>query len=100
EHGDDDEVGQDEGPAARPRAPEAPADVGDPDADLDGQGTRQRLADRDALAHLLLGQPLSLADQLPLPLAHEGDGPAESDEPKAQIVSDELSDRHALRWIL
>src|SRR6266487_4514896 len=74
EHGDDDEVRQDEGPAARPRAPEAPANIRDPDTDLDGQGARQRLADRDALSHLLLGQPLPLANQLPLHLPHEGDG--------------------------
>ena len=40
ERRDDDEVRQDERPAAGPGPPEAAADVRDPDADLDGEGAR------------------------------------------------------------
>src|SRR5438552_6458273 len=75
----DHEVRQDERPSAGPGAPEAAADVRDPDADLDREWTRQRLADRDTLA-LVLGDPLPVADQLPLHLADEGDGAAEAEE--------------------
>src|SRR5436309_10838636 len=60
ERRDDDEVRQDERPAAGPRAPEPPANVRDPDANLDGEGAGQRLAHRDALAHFLLREPLLL----------------------------------------
>jgi len=100
EPSDDAEVQQDEGPAARPCPPEAPPDVRDPDPDLDGQRARQRLAHRDALSHLLLGQPLPLGDQLPLHLPHEGDRTAETDQPKAQVVPDEFSNRNALCCLL
>ena len=59
ERGDDHEVRQDEGPAAGPGAPEAAAQIGDVDADLDRERPRQRLADRDGLAHLLLRRATS-----------------------------------------
>ncbi len=100
EHGDDDEVRQNEGPAACPRTPEAPANIGDPDADLDSQRPRERLTDRDAFAHLLLGQPLPLPDQFPLHLAHESDGTAEADRPKAEVVADEFSNGDAPHRLL
>ena len=83
EHGHDDEVGQDEGPAAGPGAPEASADVRDPDAHLDGEGPREGLADRDPLAHLLFGEPLPLGHQLALHLPDERDGAAEAEETEA-----------------
>ena len=47
EPGDDEEVGQDEGPASGPGAPEAGAEIGDEDADLDGERTGQRLRNGD-----------------------------------------------------
>jgi len=72
-------------------APRSPANIGDPDANLDSQRPRERLTDRDAFAHLLLGQPLPLPDQFPLHLAHESDGTAEADRPKAEVVADEFS---------
>ena len=78
-----------------PRTPEAAADVGNPDADLDREGSREGLTDGDALAHLLLGQPLPLADHLAFHLADERDGAAEAEEAEAQIVPDKLADGHA-----
>ena len=41
ECGDDDEVRQDEGPAARPRAPKTRAQIGDVDSNLNGEWPRQ-----------------------------------------------------------
>jgi len=49
------------------------------------------LTDGDALAHLLLGQPLPLADHLAFHLADERDGAAEAEEAEAQIVPDKLA---------
>src|SRR5947209_82357 len=95
ERRDDDEVRQDERPPAGPRTPEAAADVGNPDADLDREGSRERLTDGDALTHLLLGQPLPLADHLAFHLADERDGAAEAEQAEAQIVPDKLPDGHA-----
>src|SRR5438445_3461163 len=60
ERRDDDEVRQDERPPAGPRTPEAAADVGNPDADLGREGSRERLTDGDALTYLLLDQPLPM----------------------------------------
>src|SRR5207249_11142201 len=100
-HGrDDDEVRQDERPSSGPGAPEAAPNVRDPDADLDRQRTRQRLADGDALAHLLFAEPPLVADQLALHLAHERDRTAEAKDTEAQIIPDELADRHAVRRLL
>ena len=96
EHGNDHEVRQDERPVARPGAPEAAPDVRDPDADLDREWPGQRLADRDALAHLFLGQPLSLAHQLALQLADQGHGTAEADQAEAQVIPHQLADGDAL----
>src|SRR5262249_14548115 len=93
---DDDEVRQDEGPAARPRAPEAAPDVGNPDANLDGEGPPQRLAHSDALAHLFLGEPLLVAAESALHLTDEGHRPAEAEDAEPQVVPDELADGHAL----
>jgi len=80
-------------PAHAPQ--KAAADVGNPDADLDREGSREGLTDGDALAHLLLGQPLPLADHLAFHLADERDGAAEAEEAEAQIVPDKLADGHA-----
>src|SRR6266545_4051600 len=95
----DHKVRQDERPSARPRPPEATANVRDPDADLDRERTRQRLAYRDALAHLVLGEPPLVADQLALHLADEGDGAAEAEEAEPEVVPDELADGDALRCL-
>src|SRR5439155_1604295 len=87
------------GACRSPSTPEAAADIGNPDADLDREGPREGLTDGDALAHLLLGQPLPLADHLAFHLADERDGAAEAEEAEAQIVPDELADGHA-PWCL
>ena len=49
-----------------------------------------------------LSEPLLFADHLALHLSDERDGTAESEETEAQVVPDELADRHAMRslfWI-
>jgi hypothetical protein len=97
EHGDDDEVGQDEGPAAGPRSPEAPPNVRDPDTYLNGQRARQRLADRDALSHLFLREPFPFADQFPLHLSDKSDGAAKADQSETEVIANELSDGDAPR---
>jgi hypothetical protein len=51
QRGDDDEVREDEGPAPRPGAPKAAAQLGNVDPDLDGERPGQRLTDRNRLAH-------------------------------------------------
>src|SRR5439155_1630369 len=99
ERRDDDDVRQDERPPAGPRAPEAAADVRNPNAHLDGVRAWEGLADGDALAHLVLREPAALLDELPLHLAAERDGPDKARETEPQIVSDELADGHAL-WRL
>ena len=58
-------------------------------------GTGQRLADGDAFPHLLPGEPFLFADHLALHLPDERDGTAESDKAEAQVVPDEIADRHA-----
>jgi hypothetical protein len=97
---DDHEVRQNECPAARPRAPEAAAQIGGPDADLDGERAGQRLADRDALTHLALRHPAAIADQLALHLADEGDGAAEAEQPEPQVVANEIPNRNATRIVM
>src|SRR5947208_2979855 len=100
EGGDDDEVGQDKRPAAGPRPPKATADVRDPNANLDGERSRQGLTDGDALPHLVLSQPLPLADHLPLHLADERDGAPEAEQTQPQVVLDELADGDAPRGLV
>ena len=80
QRGDDDEVRQDEGPSAGPGAPEAAAQVGDIDPDLNRQRPRQRLADRDGLAHLLLGEPFAVVDEFALHLADQRHRTAKTQE--------------------
>ena len=62
---------------------------------MDGEGSGEGLADGDALAHLLLGQPLPLADHFALHLADERDLAAETEETEPQIIQDELPEGHA-----
>jgi hypothetical protein len=93
----DDEVRENEGPAARPRAPEAAAQIRKPYTDLDGERTRERLADGDAFSHLVLGDPALAADQLALHLAHQGNRTAEAEETQAEVVPDEVFDGNAPR---
>src|SRR2546428_4560105 len=92
----DDEVRENERPAARPRAPEAAAEVGEPDADLDGERARERLADRDALTHFFLRHPALTAHHLALHLTHESDGTAETEEAEPQVATDAVADLHAV----
>src|SRR5438270_3957506 len=80
---DDDEIGKDEGPATSPCAPKAGSQVGDVDADLDGERSRERLTYRNGLPHLLLGEPFSVGDKLLLHLADERHGTAKPQQPKA-----------------
>src|SRR6202035_2175180 len=97
ERRDDHEVRQDEGPAARPGAPEAGAQIGNIDADLDRERAGQRLADRDRLAHLLLGEPLLVGYELALHLTDQRDRPAEAEQAEAEEVGRHPGDRAALR---
>jgi hypothetical protein len=92
ERGNDDEVRQNECPASRPRAPEAGAQVGDIDTNLNRQRPRQGLTDGDGLAHLLLGHPATLADEIALHLADQRHWAAEPEEPKAQEVGYDFGD--------
>jgi len=96
QRGDDDEVGQDERPAAGPGAPEPAAHIGDKDADLDRQRAGERLRDRDRVAHLFLSQPALLADQFLFHLADERHRAAETDRAEPQKVQDDLLDRATL----
>src|SRR4029077_14405931 len=88
----DHEVWQDEGPASRPRTPEAGAQVGDVDADLDGERPRQRLAYRDRLAHLLFSQPAALVCEFTSHLTDQRDRAAEAKQAKAEKVAHALHD--------
>ena len=90
--GDDDEIRKDERPAAGPRAPKAGAQVGDVDADLDGERSRERLTYRNGLPHLLLGQPFPFANKLSLHLADERDGTAEAEQPQPEEIGHHLAD--------
>src|ERR1700748_2722476 len=78
QRGDDDEVWQDESPSSGPCAPEAAAQIGDVDADLDRKRSGKRLADGNSLAHLLLRQPLLSVDEFALHLANQGHRPTEA----------------------
>jgi len=49
------------------------------------------LADGDGLAHLLSGEPASLANKLALHLPDKRNRPAEADEPEAQEILNEFS---------
>jgi hypothetical protein len=95
--GDDHEVRQDEGPASCPCAPEAGAQVGDVNADLDRERTRQRLAYRHRLAHLIFRQPAALVRQFAPHLTDQRDRAAEAKQAKAQKVVDHLPDPAARR---
>src|SRR5262249_44748153 len=68
------------------------AQIGDVDADLDGERAGQRLADRDRLAHLFLGEPAFVGDELALHLADQRHRPAEAEEAEAEEIEDELRD--------
>src|SRR5262245_59697640 len=97
----DHKVGQDERPTSGPGPPEAAPKIRDPAPDLDGQRPWQRLAHRDALAHLVLGEPLLVAHELALHLPDERDGTSEAEKPEAEVVPDEVADRDAggLVWV-
>ena len=90
--GHDDEVRQDEGPAAGPGPPESATQIRDIDPDLNGERSRQRLADRDRLAHLLLGEPFTVVDEFPLHLADQRNRAAKAKAAEPQEVTDQFPD--------
>jgi hypothetical protein len=94
------EVWQDEGPTSCPRAPEAGAQVGDINADLDRERPRQRLANRDRLAHLFFGQPTPFVRQFAAHLTDQRDRTAEAEQAKAEKVPHDLHDPvpRSFRW--
>src|SRR5438105_15268224 len=89
---DDDEIGKDERPATGPRAPKAGAQVGDIDADLNGERSRERLTYRKGLLHLLLGQPFPFANKLSLHLADKRDETTEPEQPQTEAIGHHLAD--------
>ena len=93
EGGDDDEIRQDENPAAGPRAPEAASKIGNINADLDSERPGERLTDRDRLSHLRLADPAAVVDQLALHLADEGDRSAKAEQAEAEEVEHEFAHR-------
>jgi hypothetical protein len=95
---DDDEIRENEGPAAGPSTPKTAAQIGGVNADLDRERSRQRLADGDPLAHLLFRQPFAVGDELALHLPDQRHRPAEAEEPKTQEVDNQLADAAARRW--
>jgi len=97
ERGDDQEIRQDERPTASPGAPKPAAHIGDENPDLNRQRSGERLRYRDGVAHLLLGQPALVADQLLFHLSDKRHGSAEADRAEAQEITDYLADRPALR---
>src|SRR6266849_3850901 len=60
--GDDDKVRKDESPATRPGSPKPATEIGNVDANLDRERSWKRLANRDRLTHLLLGEPFPVID--------------------------------------
>src|SRR6266849_2508635 len=88
--GDDDKVRKDESPATRPGSPKPATEIGNVDANLDRERSWKRLANRDRLTHLLLGEPFPVIDKLALHLAHERNRPAEAEKPEAQEVPHQL----------
>jgi len=82
--GNDQKIRQDERPAARPRPPEAAAQIRDEDAHLDRERSRQRLTYGDRFAHLLFAQPTALGDQFAFHLANQGHGSTKAEQPQAQ----------------
>ena len=88
----DDEVRQDEGPAAGPGAPEATAQVGNVDSHLNCERPGQRLTNRDRLAHLLLGEPFAVVDQFAFHLADQRNRAAKTEATEPQEVAHQFAD--------
>src|SRR5579885_3701578 len=84
------EIRQDKGPAAGPGAPEAAAQIGDEDPDLDGERPRQGLADGDGVPHLLAAEPALLCYEFLLHQTDERHRPAETHGSEPQEIADEL----------
>src|SRR5215471_12703296 len=89
--GDDHKIWKNKRPTAGPGAPEACPQVGNIDADLDCEWTRQRLTNRDRLAHLVFVEPLAIRDQLALHLSDQRDRSAKSEQSKAKKIEHHLS---------
>ncbi len=77
-------IREDEGPSARPGTPGPSSQIGDINADLDRERSRQRLADRDRLAHLFFGEPFPFGDEFAFHLTDQSHWPA---EPKPEPLS-------------
>ncbi len=92
ERRDDHEIREDKGPTSGPRTPESGTQVRNIDADLDGERSRQGLADRDRFAHLLFGQPFALGHKLALHLTDKRHRSAEPEQAETQKISDDLAD--------
>ena len=60
-------------------------------------GPGSDLTDGDCLAHLFLGHPAALADQLPLHLSDECNRPAKAEQAEAEKVGHDLAE--AAMWI-
>src|SRR5262245_30271006 len=89
--GDDHKIWKNKRPAAGPCAPKACPQVGNIDADLDCEWTRQRLTNRDRFAHLVFAQPLAIRDKFALHLADQRDRPAKSEQSEAEKIEHHLS---------
>src|SRR5438445_4863274 len=76
--------------------PEAVAYIRDPDPDLDGEPAGQGLARGDALARLLLRQPLLLTHQFAFHLPDQRDRPTEAEQAEPQAVPNEITNRDTL----
>jgi len=90
ERSHDDEIGENEGPAADPSSPKSAAQISDVDTDLDRQRSRHRLADRNRFTHLLLAKPAALGDDLALHLADQRHGTAESQQAQPEKIAEQL----------
>src|SRR5882757_11177282 len=88
----DNEVRQNESPSAGPRSPETAAQIGNENADLNRERTRQRLAYRDTVAHLFFRQPLAVLDQFLFHLRAQRHRSAKSDSAKSEVVPDQVPD--------
>jgi hypothetical protein len=91
EHGDDQKIRQDKGPAAGPRSPEPATQIRDKDPDLDREWAREGLRDRDRIAHLFFREPAFLGDQLFFHQSAERHGTAKTERAQAQEIGHDFS---------
>src|SRR5215469_10777988 len=89
------EIGQNEGPAACPGAPEATAKIRGKNTDLNSEGPGKRLRDSDGVPHLLLSKPTSVLNELLLHQPTQCHWTAETEGSETEKISDEFADT---RW--